>query len=340
MRMRWRGLELPTKVTLDEEISTDSYGLLTIEPFERGFGITVGNSLRRILLSSLEGSAVTSIKIGGVDHEFSSIPGVVEDVTDIVLNVKTLIVSLDADVPKTMKVTSSKAGVITAGDIEADTGITIINPDQVLATLSENKKFTMEMTVACGRGYVPANENPDAESYEMGVIPIDSLYSPVVRVRYKTEETRVGQSINYERLIMEIWTDSTVSSEMALVESAKILRKHLGPFIQYFEMGEDVAPEQLDDEEEDAECIDEEFQRKLSIPIQELGLGVRAVNCLESAEIDTVKKLVSMDESKLLTLRSFGKTSMRQIKHKLADLGLKLGGDKSNIAEVQSADQE
>lgn len=339
MRMKWRGLELPTKVTLDEEISTDSYGLLTIEPFERGFGITVGNSLRRILLSSLEGSAVTSIKIGGVDHEFSSIPGVVEDVTDIVLNVKTLIVSLDSDMPKTMKVTSSKAGVITAGDIEADTGITIINPDQVLATLSENKKFTMEMTVARGRGYVPANENPDAESYEVGVIPIDSLYSPVVRVRYKTEETRVGQSINYDRLVMEIWTDSTVSPEMALVESAKILRKHLGPFIQYFEMGEDVAPEQLDDDE-DGEYIDEELQRKLSMPIQELELSVRAGNCLDLAQIDTVGKLVSMDESKLLTLRSFGKTSMREIKRKLAVLGLDLGGDKSDIAEVQSADQE
>jgi DNA-directed RNA polymerase subunit alpha len=339
--MRWRGLELPTKVTLDEDISTDSYGLLVIEPFERGFGTTVGNSLRRILLSSLEGSAVTSINIEGVEHEFSSVPGVLEDVTDIVLNIKSLVVSLDSDVPKTMTVSSDKVGVVTAADIKADTAITVINPEQVIATLTEKISFKMEMTVARGRGYVPASEDPNAESYGIGVIPVDALYSPVVRVRYKTEETRVGQSINYDRLLMEIWTDSTVSPEMALVESAKILRKHLGPFIQYFDLGEAVAPDPLDDEEEIEGEIDEELQRKLAMPVQELELSVRAGNCLELAQIDTVGKLVSMEESKLLTLRSFGKTSLREIKRKLTDLGLELGlGVDEGASESETELQE
>ena len=237
MRIRWRGLELPTKVELDEEVSTDRYGRLYIEPFERGFGTTVGNSLRRILLSSLEGSAVNAIKIKGADHEFASLPGVMEDVTDLVLNIKSLVVKLEGDEPKTMQVEANKAGVITAADIQADPAITIINKEQVIATLTDDMEFSMELRVSKGRGYVPASEDEDAVEREHGVIPVDAIFSPVVRVRYKTEETRVGQRINYDRLIMEIWTDGTVGPEMALVESAKILRKHLSPFVNYFELG-------------------------------------------------------------------------------------------------------
>jgi len=322
MRIRWRGLELPTKVELDEEVSTDRYGRLYIEPFERGFGTTVGNSLRRILLSSLEGSAVNAIKIKGADHEFASLPGVMEDVTDLVLNVKSLVVKLEGDEPKTMQIEAKKAGVITAADIQADPAITIINKEQVIATLTDDVEFSMELRVSKGRGYVPAGEDEEAAEREHGVIPVDAIFSPVIRVRYKTEETRVGQRINYDRLIMEIWTDGTVGPEMALVESAKILRKHLSPFVSYFELGEELTSKIAELAEEGVSDVDEEIQRKLNLPISELELSVRAGNCLEMAKIETVGQLAQMNETELLALRSFGKTSLREVKRKLADLGI------------------
>lgn len=338
MRIRWRGLELPNQVQLDQEVSTDTYGRLIIEPFERGFGITVGNSLRRILLSSLEGSAVTSIKIAGAPHEFTSVPGVLEDVTDIVLNVKSLIVRMDDDTPKTITVHASKAGVITGGDIETTANITIVNTEQVIATLTEKVEFQMEMMVEKGRGYVPAGaEDDDVREQEIGVIPIDAIFSPVRRVRYKTEETRVGQRINYDRLIMEIWTDGTIGPELALVEAAKILRKHLGPFIQYFELGMDLAESQIDETIEGTETvIDEELQKKLDEPIASLELSVRATNCLEMAKIETIGDLATLSESELLNLRSFGKTSLREVKRKLADMNLELGMQSEKSAETES----
>ena len=230
MRVTWRGLELPTSVMQDKTVSSDKYGRFSIEPFERGFGTTIGNSLRRILLSSLEGSAVTNIKLKGVNHEFSSIKGVMEDVTNIVLNVKSLVVRLNADGPKTMKVSAKKAGVVTAADIVADPAIEIIDKSIVLATLTENVDFEIEMIVENGRGYVPAAEreaSSDRFEQEIGRITVDAPYSPVIRVRYSTEDTRVGQKTNYDRLIMEIWTNGTITPEMALVEAAKILRKHI-----------------------------------------------------------------------------------------------------------------
>jgi DNA-directed RNA polymerase subunit alpha len=324
MRIRWRGLELPTRVELDTGVSTATYGRVYIEPFERGFGTTVGNSLRRILLSSLEGSAVTSIKIKGASHEFTSLPGVVEDMTDIVLNVKSLVVKLDweSDEPKTMRIDVNKAGIVTAADIKADPAITIINVNQAIATLTENVEFSMEMTVQKGRGYVPAGEDEDISEREYGVIPVDAIFTPVVRVRYKTEETRVGQKINYDRLIMEIWTDGTIGPEMALVESAKILRKHLVPFVNYFELGKELTSQVPEEAEEIESDIDEERERKLAMPISELNLSVRACNCLEMAKIESVGQLASMTESDLLALRSFGKTSLREVRRKLEDLGL------------------
>lgn len=337
MRIRWRGLELPTRVELDETVSTQTYGRISIEPFERGFGITVGNGLRRIMLSSLEGSAVTRIKIDGVQHEFTSIPGVVEDVTDIVLNIKSLVVKLEGDEPKKMYLRRKSAGPVTAGDIETDPAIMILNKQQLIATLTGNINFNVEMTVEKGRGYVPASpEQLKKEGIELGVIPIDAIYSPVLRVRYKTEETRVGQRINYDRLIMEIWTDGTVSPEMALVESAKILRKHLGPFIQYFELGEDLALEEgISGEIPVAPIgVDDELRRKLAMPISALELSVRANNCLEQAKIETIGQLVGMKESRLLALRSFGKTSLREVKRKLADMGLLLGMNIENAANA------
>ena len=334
MRIRWRGLELPNQVRLDESVSTETYGRLVIEPFERGFGTTVGNGLRRILLSSLEGASVVKVEVKGVQHEFTSIPGVLEDVTDIVLNVKSLVVRLDASEPKTMKVERDEAGEVCAGDIEADPAITIINKGQVLATLTDDVEFGLEMTVESGRGYETAGERQVAEE-EAGIIHVDALYSPVTRVRYKTEETRVGQRTNYDRLVMEIWTNGTVLPEMALVEAAKILRKHLNPFVQYFELGREVAMDEappapvaapaLVEEEPEPPPIDPELVAKLSRTIHDLDLSVRAANCLESGKILTVADVVQLAEPDMLKFRSFGKTSLREVKRKLADMGLSLG---------------
>ena len=329
MRVTWRGLELPTRVERDAVISSEEYGRFYIEPFERGFGTTIGNSLRRILLSSLEGSAVTSLKIKGVDHEFSSIGGVMEDVTEIVLNVKSLVISLADPGPKTMKLSASKAGVVTAADIVADPAVEVINKDLTLVTLTENVKFEMEMVVETGRGYMPAAERiaaADRFDQEIGRIMLDTVYSPVTRVRYTTENTRVGQKTNYDKLIMEIWTNGTVTPEMALVEAAKILRKHVNPFVQYFELGDEtVAASQIVEARADEPSVDEEMAQKLAMSTQELELSVRANNCLESAKCETVGQLVKMTEADLLKIRSFGKTSLREIKRKLADIGLSLG---------------
>jgi DNA-directed RNA polymerase subunit alpha len=329
MRVTWRGLELPTRVERDTVVSNESYGRFFIEPFERGFGTTIGNSLRRILLSSLEGSAVTSVKIAGVDHEFSSISGVMEDVTEIVLNVKSLVIRLHEEGPKTMSVSAKKAGVITAADIVADPAIDVVNKDLTLVTLTEKVNFEMEMVVENGRGYVPASERiaaADRFDQELGRIMLDTVYSPVTRVRYTTENTRVGQKTNYDKLILEIWTDGTVAPEMALVEAAKILRKHVNPFVQYFELGEEtVAASQIVEAEAEEPAVDEELAQKLAMSTQELELSVRANNCLESAKTETVGQLVKMTEADLLKIRSFGKTSLREIKRKLADIGLSLG---------------
>jgi len=309
-------------------VSSDKYGRFFIEPFERGFGTTIGNSLRRILLSSLEGSAVTSIKIAGIDHEFSSISGVMEDVTDIVLNVKSLVIRLQGQAPKTMSVSANKAGVITAADIVADPAIEVINKDMVLATLTEKVKFEMEMVVENGRGYVPASERiaaADRFDQELGRVMLDAVYSPVTRVRYTTEDTRVGQRTNYDKLILEIWTNGTITPEMALVEAAKILRKHVNPFVQYFELGEQTVAGQIAEAESQEQAMDEELAKKLSMPIQELEFSVRAGNCLESEKVETVGQLAKMTDADLLKIRSFGKTSLREIKRKLADIGLSLG---------------
>ncbi len=327
MRITWRGLELPTRVERDKKAASDRYGRFLIEPFERGFGTTIGNGLRRVLLSSLEGSAVTSVKIAGVDHEFTSIKGVMEDVTDIVLNVKNLVVRLQGDDPKTMKVSANKAGVITAGNIVADPAIEIIDKDKVIATLTEDVSFEMEMVVENGRGYIPAAEQiagADRFEQEIGRIMLDAVYSPVVRVRYTTEDTRVGQRTNYDKLILEVWTNGSVTPEMAIVEAAKILRKYINPLVQYSELGEETIPAGVVQEAPQPQ-VDKELEMKLGKPIQELELSVRASNCLDSVKVETVRQLVKMTEADLLKIRSFGKTSLREVKRKLADIGLSLG---------------
>jgi len=322
MRIRWRGLELPSRVVSDPKFRSDVFGRFSVEPFERGFGTTIGNSLRRILLSSLEGAAVTSIKIKGAQHEFTSLPGVLEDVSDIVLNIKGLIVRLEGDEGKTMRLAARGPGEVTAELIEADPSVTIINKDLVIATLTEKVDFEMELRVAKGRGYVPASEQyNDAEEQEIGLIPVDAIYSPVQRVRYKVEETRVGQKTNFDKLVMDVWTNGTLTPEMALVEAAKILRKHLNPFVQYFDVGQELVSE----EAAAAASVDEELIRKLHMPISELDLSVRASNCLESARLQTVADLVSKTDADLLKVRSFGRTSLREVKRKLTDMGLDLG---------------
>ena len=322
MHVRWRGLELPAQVRVDDRSRTNTFGRFIVEPFERGFGTTVGNSLRRILLSSIQGAAVVSARIERVEHEFSTLPGVLEDVVDIILNLKGLVVSLDSDEPKTMRLAATGPGEVTADLIEADTAVTIHNPDHVIATLAEEVDFEAEMRVAKGRGYQPAAEQyAQGEEQVIGEIAIDAVFSPVQRVRYRVEDTRVGQRTNFDRMIMDIWTDGTLSPETTLVEAAKILRKHLNPFVQYFELG----VEQVSAEASAAASVDEELVRKLIMSISELNLSVRAGNCLETADIRTIRELVQKDEGDLLAVRSFGKTSLREVKRKLEELGLSLG---------------
>ena len=322
MHVRWRGLELPAKVEADPRSLTPTFGRFVAEPFERGFGTTVGNSLRRILLSSLEGAAITSVKIQGVEHEFSSIPGIYEDVTDIILNIKGLVVSSESDEPRRMKVSAEGPGEVTAELLEADPTVVIHNREKVIATLTEPVDFIAEFTVERGRGYRPASEHRNGEDQVIGEIPIDAIFSPVQRVRFRVEDTRVGQRTNYDRLVLDIWTNGTLRPELALVEAAKILRKHLNPFVQADEIGSmTVAPEVVA-----KGAIDQELIRKLNTPVSQLNLSVRAANCLESASIRTIAELMPKQEEELLAIRSFGKTSLREVKRKLEDLGLVMGG--------------
>src|SRR6478609_7969507 len=320
MHIRWRGLELPSLITSDPKTLSPTYGKFVAEPFERGFGVTIGNGLRRILLSSLEGSAITQIKVQGAQHEFTTLPGVVEDMTDIVLNIKSLVVKNYTDSTKVVRIEKHTKGVVTGADVQTDDSVEVINKNHIIATLSDDQPFEVEMVVENGRGYVPATEHsPNVQ--EIGIIPIDAVYSPVVRVRYEIEETRVGQKTNYDKLTLEIWTNGSIHPEMALVESAKILRKHLNPFVQYAELGPKVhAPARGS-----ALGIDGALDTKLNMSLAELKLSVRAMNCLESENINTVRDLVQKTEDQLLEVRNFGDTTLNEVKDKLHELGLYLG---------------
>lgn len=333
MRIRWRNFELPTRVVLDKGSASLKYGKFIVEPFERGFGTTIGNGLRRVLLSSIEGTAVTSVKIEGVVHEFSTVPGVYEDVTDIILNLKQLRVKLHSDGPATLTIDKKGKGVVTAADIKTDQNTEVVNRDLHIATLTDEVPFRCELQVRKGRGYIPAEENV-GEEQELGVIPIDSVFSPVYRVKYAIENTRVGKFTNYDRLVMEVWTDGTVTPEEALVEASKIYRKHLNPFVQYY----DTREESLLTEEIRAVDSKEEKKRVtaktlLERPIEELELSVRAKNCLDSENIKTVGELVAKSENELLNIKNLGKTSLGEIKKKIEDLGLTLG---MSVEPVQS----
>ncbi len=320
MHIRWRGFELPSIVNCDAASLSSTYGKFVAEPFERGMGTTIGNSLRRVLLSSLEGSAVTQIKIRGAQHEFTTIPGVLEDVTDIVLNVKSLVVKNHSDSTRVITVEKNSTGLITGADVQTDSDVEIINRSHVLATMTDNVPFMMEMVVENGRGYVPSTEHSTGD-HEIGIIPIDAVYSPITRVRYEVEETRVGQKTNYDKLTLELWTNGSVHPEMALVESAKILRKHLNPFVQYAELGPRVhAPARGG-----GVGVDGALEAKLGMSLAELKLSVRAMNCLESENILTVRDLVAKSEDTLLEVRNFGDTTLTEVKERLHELGMYLG---------------
>jgi DNA-directed RNA polymerase subunit alpha len=329
MRIRWRGLELPSRVVCVREKLSDVFGEFHVEPFERGFGHTVGNSLRRVLLSSLEGSAVTKIKIQSVQHEFSSIPGMVEDITDLVLNLKGLVVKNHSEQARTIRIERDRRGVVTAADILHDESVEIVNPDHILCTLTDDVRFVVEMTVENGRGYRPASEG-HTDDLEIGAIPIDAIFSPVVRVEYKVDNTRVGQRTNYDKLILRIWTTGTLGPEMALVEAAKILRKHLNPFVQYYEPGPGLPADAIGHDGFRDAPLDAELERKLTMSLAELELSVRATNCLESEGITSVRDLVSKSEDQLLTVRNFGETTLKEVKAKLHEIGLDLG---MNVAQ-------
>lgn len=328
MRVRWRDFELPGTVAIDEESKTREYGKFIIEPFERGFGVTVGNSLRRVLLSALEGAALCAVKIENVPHEFTGIPGVFEDVTDIVLRLKKVRALIHEGKEAQLKIEKQKAGTITAGDIQCPATVEILNKDLVIATLTEDRPFAMTLWAKKGRGYVTAEELAKGQ-HEIGRIHLDACFSPVLRVRYGTEATRVGQRTNYDRLVLEVWTNGVVAPEMVLVEAAKILRKHLNPFVQYDTIGHLAQAEAtgISDGGEAGALLeaDAELQQKLGRHVSELNLTVRARNCLEAKGIALVGDLVKMTEAELLKVENLGRTTLSEIKRRLDEWGLVLG---------------
>jgi len=319
MPKRLGKFELPNKLTKVEEGSTPTYAKFIAEPFEAGYGHTIGNSFRRVLLSSIEGAAISSIKIDGVSHEFQSIDGVVEDVTDIVLNLKKVLIVSQKREPITLQIKVTKAGTVTAGDIQADSNITIVNPEQVICTLDSKKTFEAEIEIKTGRGYYPGEQNKKEEQ-AIGVIPLASLFSPVRLVKYSVEATRVGQITDYDKLILEIWTDGRITPDDALKQAASILKHHLDVFDR-------VSEETFEFENQQSEVSEEQnkLRKLLNMSVNEIELSVRAANCLNNANITTVGELAMKSEQEMLKYRNFGKKSLNEIKDKLEALGLSLG---------------
>ncbi|MDZ4775000.1 MAG: DNA-directed RNA polymerase subunit alpha [Planctomycetota bacterium] len=326
MRIRWRNFELPSKVTPDAETLNNTYGRFIIEPFERGFGHTIGNGLRRVLLSSIEGTALSSVKIEGANHEFDALEGIYEDVTDIILNLKRLRIQYEGQNELKVRIQKTGKGAVTGADVILEGDAKVANPDMHICTVTTNRALSIEMTVKKGRGYVPSEDNTN-EYQQLGTIPVDSIFSPVHRVRYSIEATRVGKLTNYDRLILEIWTDGTVTPELALVEAAKIYRKHLNPFVLYnstrdeYPVIEDPTTSEFNQKNRETS----ELNKILASPISDLELSVRARNCLDGANLQTLRDLVAMSENEVMNLKNLGKTSLTEIKNKLAERGLSLG---------------
>jgi DNA-directed RNA polymerase subunit alpha len=320
MPVRLARFEMPNRLVKNEATATENYCQFVAEPFDRGYGHTIGNSIRRVLLSSLEGAAITSIKIRGVEHEFSTIPGVVEDVTQIVLNLKKVkFTHGDTKEPALLQVLVDKDGVVTAGDIKEDHRYSVVNKDQIICTLDRKTKFEAEFEVRVGRGYATWEENKRPDT-PIGVIPIDAIFSPVTRVKYGVEATRVGQNTDYDKLIMDIWTDGRVNPSDALTQASSILRHHLDVFVNYddSQIEFEAAPEAQSEE-------NSELRKLLNMSVNEIELSVRAANCLNNANITSVGQLAMKTEGEMLRYRNFGKKSLTEIKEKLSELGLSLG---------------
>jgi DNA-directed RNA polymerase subunit alpha len=316
MYRNWETLIKPKAFEVEEETRTSTYGRFHVEPFERGFGITIGNSLRRILLSSLQGSAITSVSIKGVLHEFSTLPGVREDVTDIILNIKEILVKMHSQGPEVLRLKVTKAGEIKAGDLEPNPNLEILNPEHHLATLSADGELEIEMTVKWGRGYVPAERNRE-DGQPIGTIPIDALFSPIRKIKYNVTHTRVGQLTDYDRLTMEVWTNGSVSPRDAVAFAAKILKEQLVVFINFDE--EEAIPKMPPMEET------KKLNENLFRSVDELELSVRSANCLKNAEIRYIGDLVQKTEAEMLKTKNFGRKSLNEIKEILTEMGLGLG---------------
>jgi DNA-directed RNA polymerase subunit alpha len=319
MPVRLGRFEMPKRLTREDSTATETYAKFVAEPFETGYGHTIGNSLRRVLLSSLEGAAITSVKIDGAMHEFTTIDGVVEDVTELVLNLKKILFKAHNREPQTLLLSANKDGEVTAEDIQLNQNVELVNPKQVICTLDKKKRFEMELEVKVGRGFLPGDENKKPEQ-AIGVIAIDSLFSPVTRVRYNVESARVGQRTDYDRLILEIWTDGRISPDDALTQASAILQHHLDVFVGYDKNA--VEFEEAADKQDDERA---KLKKLLNMSVNEIELSVRAANCLNNANITTVGQLAMKTEAEMLKYRNFGKKSLNEIKEKLAALGLSLG---------------
>ncbi|MEY4387162.1 MAG: DNA-directed polymerase subunit alpha [Verrucomicrobiota bacterium] len=319
MPVRLGRFEMPKRLAKDETSATDVYAKFIAEPFETGYGHTIGNSLRRVLLSSLEGAAITSVKIDGAMHEFAVIEGVVEDVTEIVLNLKKVKFKASTRDTQTLLLSVNKDGAVTAADIQLNQNIEIVNPDQLICTLDKKKKLEMELEVKVGRGFCPGDENKKV-GQAIGVIAIDSLFSPVTRVRYGVEAARVGQKTDYDKLVLEVWTDGRMTPDDALTQASAILQHHLDVFVGYDKNA--VEFEEVADRQDDEKA---KLKKLLNMSVNEIELSVRAANCLNNANITTVGQLAMKTESEMLKYRNFGKKSLNEIKDKLTGLGLSLG---------------
>lgn len=319
MPVRLGRFEMPKRLSKEETTATDTYAKFIAEPFETGYGHTIGNSIRRVLLSSLEGAAITSVKIDGAMHEFTTVDGAVEDVTDIVLNLKQVKFKAHSREPQTLLLSVNREGAVTAADIELNQNIEIVNPDQLICTLDRKKKLEMELEVRVGRGFCPGDENKKVDQ-PIGMIAIDSLFSPVTRVRYAVEAARVGQRTDYDKLIIEIWTDGRISPDDALTQASAILQHHLDVFVGYDKNAVEFEVEIKPQDDEKAK-----LKKLLNMSVNEIELSVRAANCLNNANITTVGQLAMKSEQEMLKYRNFGKKSLNEIKAKLEQLGLSLG---------------
>jgi DNA-directed RNA polymerase subunit alpha len=314
--MLWKGFQRPKRLEADRSTLTETFGRFYAQPFERGFGTTLGNALRRILLSSIEGAAVTAVKIEGVLHEFSSIPGVVEDTTDIILNLKQVPFRLHSDHPETLTLSAQGPGTIKAGDIQAGANVEILDPEIPVATLSEEGKISMEMRLKRGRGYVTADRNFD-EDLAIGYIPLDAVHSPIRKVNYLVEDARLGQATDYDKLTLEVWTNGSIAPQDAIAMAGKLLKDHMAIFINF----EEAPEEELDFPTTENERLMEQLNRS----VDELELSVRSYNCLKNADIKTIGDLVVRSEAEMLKTKNFGRKSLNEIKDILAEMGLSLG---------------